>query len=66
MAIEQKIRSAGHKSLTYSWLRRYVVIGPYNRRVRHDVAEALAVIMVSTAARNAVALRQRRAKDKQG
>ena len=39
MPIENKIRSVGNKSVIYPWMRRYVVIGPYNRHVRKDMAE---------------------------
>ena len=61
MTFEKKVRSVGNKSITYPWLRRYVVIGPYNRRVRHDLAESLVIRALGTAAGSAMAVRNRRA-----
>lgn len=64
MAIEKKIRSIAHKSVTYPWLRRYVVVGPYNRKARQDAAASVLVMMFDAAARTAAA-RKRRARGKQ-
>jgi hypothetical protein len=61
MAFEKKVRSVGNKSITYPWLRRYVVIGPYNRRVRRDLSEKLLIRALATAAGSAMAVRRRRA-----
>jgi hypothetical protein len=38
MPIENKIRSVGNKSIIYPFFRRHIVIGPYNRHVRRDMA----------------------------
>jgi hypothetical protein len=73
MPIENKIRSVGHKTVVYPWFRKYIVVGPYNRHVRRDIAtnmfeRAFAVAFtragsVTTRASNAVSsARSRRGK----
>jgi hypothetical protein len=59
MTLERKVRSVGTKSIAYPWLRRHVVVGPYNRHVRRDVAAGLLVTLFEAAADRA---RRRRAK----
>jgi len=61
MAIERKIRSVGHKSVIYPWVRRYVVVGPYNRHVRRDVAASAMTKAIMLAAVQAGKLRSRAA-----
>jgi hypothetical protein len=60
MPIEHKVRSVGTKSVTYPWLRRYVVIGPYNRRVRQDMAASVLASGVAMALGRVVEVRRRR------
>ena len=52
--------------MAYSWLRRYVVIGPYNRKVRQDTAAILLVKVFDSAARKASETRRSRGKGKPG
>jgi hypothetical protein len=59
MAIEHKVRSVGTKTITYPWLRRYVVVGPYNRHVRHDAAVSLVSRLFGAAAASAARRRNR-------
>lgn len=63
MSIEKKIRSVGTKSVTYPWLRRYIVVGPYNRRVRQDAAASFLATFVSAAALTVARRRRHRASD---
>jgi hypothetical protein len=50
MPIEDRVRSLGTKTLTYPWLRRFIVVGPYNRHYRRDaVASLFAEAFVSSA-----------------
>ena len=65
MPIEDKIRSVGTKSLTYPWMRRYVVIGPYNRHVRQDAAASILARAI-TSARDAARRRRTPPKSKTG
>jgi len=59
MSFERKVRSVGTKFVTYPWLRRHVVVGPYNRHVRRDAAASLLVNLVDVGLDRA---RRRRAK----
>jgi hypothetical protein len=60
MALERKIRSIGTKSVTYPWLRRYVVVGPYNRRFRHEAAASILARAIVSASHTAGKLREAR------
>ncbi len=60
MSVEERIRRIGTKTIAYPWLRRYVVIGPYNRRVRHEAAASVLIVVVGRAPKTASFLRRRR------
>jgi hypothetical protein len=59
MSLEKRVRSIGHKSIAYPWLRRYVSIGPFNRRVRHEMGATVLVRVLGASATRAAALRRR-------
>ena len=60
MPVEDHIRSVGTKSVTYPWLRRYIVVGPYGRHMRRDAAASVLARAILTAAGAAASARKRR------
>jgi hypothetical protein len=63
MPVEQRIKTAGNKSLIYPWMRRYVEFGLVNKHVRRDAAATIIARLIAAGATRAVAARQRRARD---
>jgi hypothetical protein len=62
MPIEDKIRSVGNKGITYPWLRRFIVVGPYNKHYRRDAAASILGEAFVSAAHRARRLRSRAAR----